>query len=594
MNDFEPRLLLEWFRERGEKQADRRALWVPVEAGYRTITWEEWLHDVLRAAAALHERGVRPGDRVAQLSENRYEWLVADLALQCVRAIHVSLHATQSVRQIGRELAHSGARATLVSTAAQWTRLRQAVEDLAELRAAGPMPTWSYEPCGEATGDETVAVEDWWKACRAADVETGRRLLHETLQTLRPDDAVKILYTSGTTGESKGVVLTQRNLAFNAGRIASAYGDRAHERKLCFLALSHVFAQTNDFYSTLVAGCELGLARSRDTVFDDCRFVQPTFLNGVPSFYQRAVRHLRQVGRSQEPGALRELFGGRLELCNAGGAPLADDVHEFYYSQGVPILQGYGLTETSPVISVSTPTADRRGCVGRPLADVQVRIAEDGEVLTRGPHLFAGYYRDERSTAEAIRDGWFHTGDLGSLDAEGFLRITGRKKELIVLANGRKVAPLAIEAALTADPLFHQAIVFGDGATHLVALVHLDPVESEVVRRQDESASSDVRCEGRRLPTAPATESVGGEEAAFLARVAARIAAVLADRAPWEQVRSFAVLREPLSQESGELTAKHSLRRAEIGRRHAELIRRLYAVRQVVDSSRSLPTFVSN
>jgi len=577
MNDRVCRSLLEWFLHRSETTPDRTVLWIPEGDGYRTLNWSQWRADVLRGAAALAGWGVRPGDQVVQLSENRYEWLVADLALQCVQAIHVPLHAPLSARQIAHEIKHSGASFVLASTSEQLAKLQSLLnnDDGQTARPSGSLRVWSYDRCPFASRPfaEQVGLSCWADELNGADESLGDRLARQAVAAARPDHLLKILYTSGTTGQSKGVLLTQGNLLFNAQALAYAYGARPHERKLNFLALSHVFAQTNDFYSTLVAGCELALARSRETVLDDCQSCRPTLINGVPSFYQRVVRTLREAQREHATGALRQLLGGRLELCNAGGAPLPDPLHEYFYSQGIPLLQGYGLTETSPVISVSTPSADRRGCVGRPLTGVEVQIAADGEILTRGPHVSPGYFHDDEATSAALRDGWFHTGDLGEQDADGFLRITGRKKEMIVLANGRKVPPLAIEAALLADPLFQQAIVLGDGRNHLVALVRLDAAE-RACRESREVARSESD------PQVPASDS-GGQECESAARqfVFERIRRALMDRAPWEQIQAFYLLPEPLSIERGELTAKLSLRRDVIARRYAQVIDDLYGER---------------
>jgi len=566
--------LLEWFLHRSEQTPDRTALWLPTDDRYRRVSWGEWRADVLRAASALAKWGVCPGDRVAQLSENRYEWLVSDLALQCVQAVHVPLHAPLSAPQIAHEIRHCGARFVLVSTFEQLKKLAilSDIDRPVKSRQAVPAGIWVYDLCMPAAQSfvPQFALSYGPEMVSDSQIAIGERLAQTAVATARRDHVLKILYTSGTTGQSKGVVLTQGNLLFNAQSLAFAYGDRPFERKLNFLALSHVFAQTNDFYSTLVAGCELALARSRETILEDCQLVQPTFINGVPAFYQRVYRTLCEARRENEPGALRQILGGRIELCNSGGAPLSDHLHDYFQSQGIPLLQGYGLTETSPVISVSTPEADRRGCVGRPLAGVEVRIAHDGEIVTRGPQVSPGYYRDDEATAEANREGWFHTGDLGQLDTDGFLRITGRKKEMIVLTNGKKVAPLALEAALLADPLFHQAIVLGDGQNYLVALIRPDSRELEraIADRSRPTANTDSPFAKGDDDLTPAQETY--------ALIAERIHAALQDRAPWEQIRKFAIIPVPLSVERDELTPKLSLRREVVHRHYADLIDALY------------------
>lgn len=557
MLDSPPCSLLGWFLLRAYRSPERTVLRLPSAGGYYERSWGEWAEQVFRATAALEAWGVRPGDRVAQLSENRDEWLTVDLAIQAAGAVHVPLHSQLPAAQAAREILHSGARYALVSSVEQARKLAPLARRSSAADPTLRLAIYDAPPPGEwldGGGEPDVEPSSWGAASGAADGRRGERLVERAAADNAPDRILKILYTSGTTGDPKGVQLTAGNLLSNAVALADVYGDRPDECKLNFLPLSHVFAQTNDFYSTLVAGCELGLARSRDTLLDDCRQVRPTLLNGVPSVYERIWNRLVEAGAADRPGTLRELLGGRIELCNAGGAPLSERLYDAYGRHGVRLLQGYGLTETSPVICVSTPAADRRGCVGRPIAGVEVRIAEDGEVLTRGPHVTPGYYRDAAATAEAIRDGWFATGDLGRLE-DGFLRITGRKKELIVLANGKKVSPTQVETALRNDPLVVQAVVVGEGRTSLAALVTLDP-NLVAAERPPESAPDRQNW------------------------LSSRLAGVQADLAPWEQVRRWIELDRPLTVEAGELTAKLSVRRAIVEARYAERIAAAYAARE--------------
>ena len=288
---------------------------------------------------------------------------------------------------------------------------------------------------------------------------------------MRPDDLATILYTSGTTGEPKGVMLSQRNLASNAVASVEAFGSRSEDLRLTWLPLSHIFARTCDLYTWLVTGCRLALAESPEAVIATCHQLQPTLINGVPYFYEKVQRRFTEAGLADKPGELVKLFGGRMRLCVSGGAALPPHVARFYEAQGLRLLQGYGLTETSPVIATESEKAHKLGTVGRAVPGVEVRISAEGEIQTRGPHVMLGYWHDPKSTAATIEDGWLRTGDLGQLDAEGFLQITGRKKELIVTAGGKNIAPAYLEGLLIEDPLIQQAVVIGDGRNFLTALI---------------------------------------------------------------------------------------------------------------------------
>ena len=314
----------------------------------------------------------------------------------------------------------------------------------------------------------------------------------------QPDDLATILYTSGTTGEPKGVMLTHGNLASNAMASLSLFDSQPGDLRLCWLPLSHIFARTSDLYSWLAGRSQMALAESREQILANCQALRPTVLCGVPYFFDKVRRYLEaelfapkgtvpfsaasintaDSGKGdsprpdgQAPGKLIELLGGRMRFCTSGGAALPDATAEFFWQHGVKLVQGYGLTESSPVITVSPPSANRIGSVGQAIPGVEVRIAADGEILTRGPHVMRGYWNRPADTAAAIEGGWLHTGDLGRLDADGYLWITGRKKELIVTAGGKNIAPVQLESLLTEDPLIAQAVVIGEGRNYLAALI---------------------------------------------------------------------------------------------------------------------------
>ncbi len=527
-----------------ERSSSRTAMLLKRDGTYEPRTWAEVGADVRKLAVTLRELGVEPGACVAQVSENRYEWIVADLALLTLGAIHVPIHSTLSGPQIGYQIRHCGTRCVLVSTPEQAAKIDAVASELSEEIA------WlAYDPAVTHIAGRAV------RPCRAVldSPDPSSIVWHPG----RPEDIATILYTSGTTGEPKGVMLTQDNLVSNALGVLKVLPQSADDLRLCFLPLSHIFARTCDLYSWVVAGTTLALAESRLTVVADANLVRPTVLNAVPYFYDRIARAIMELGKGGIPGSINELLGGRIRILCGGGAALPEHLFDFFEAQGTPVLQGYGLTETSPVISVSTPAAYRRGASGRPIADVEVRSAEDGEILSRGPHIMAGYYKDPASTSQAIRDGWFHTGDLGHVDEDGFVFITGRKKELIVTLGGKNVAPVLLETLLTEDPLILQAMVIGDGRKYLSALIVPDEEQLSAcfpqASRPLDLARADVR-----------------------AVLAARVAERLTRLSHHEQVKRFTLISQPFTIERGELTPKLTLRREIIARQYAAEIAALY------------------
>jgi long-chain acyl-CoA synthetase len=336
----------------------------------------------------------------------------------------------------------------------------------------------------------------------------------------------------------------------------------ADDLRLNFLPLSHIFARTCDLYCWLTGGTRMAIAQSRDTVIADCQAVQPTILNGVPHFYDRVYRGLCERGLAGTPGAVRGALGGEIRVCCGGGAALPEHLFDYFHGQGVPLLQGYGLTESSPVITLSSPTAFRRGASGRPIGGIEVKIAPDGEILTRGPHVMLGYYENPAATAEVLKDGWLYTGDLGRLDDDNFLYITGRKKEILVTLGGKNIAPVFLESLLTQDPLILQALVVGDGRPCLGSLI---VPNHDVLRTEIAARGIDVQ--------SPA-EALGHPQ--VLALYHERIRQRLSDVSHYEQVQRFTLLPRAFSIEDGEMTAKLSLRRKIIEQHFAAEIESLY------------------
>ncbi len=518
------------------------------EAGkFRPITWHEVHLDVRRYAANLLRLGVTPGDRVVQFSENRYEWILADLAIHLVGAVHVPVHSTLSGTQVMEQVVDSGARIVLISTAGLLEKLASS-----SIPAPADVNVYGFEALGDFSGSPVELFD-----MKDVDTTEVEQLEGTIADRIGPDSHATILYTSGTTGEPKGVVLNQRNLVTNALGANELIGQRPSDLRLCFLPLSHIFARTCDLYGWIACGAPLALAESRDTVIPDAQAIHPTVINAVPYFYARLQKALVEKGFDKAPDALKGLLGGRVRMCCSGGAPLTTQLYDYFKSQNLPLLQGYGLTESSPVISASTISADRRGAVGQPLRDVEVKISSDGEVLTKGPHVMVGYWQNEAATEEVLKDGWLYTGDLGEIDADGYLYITGRKKELIVTATGKNVAPAYLEALLVEDPLIAQALVIGDNRKFLTALIVPDP---DGVRKA---------LSVEELP------ELNGESMQTL--FAEHISGRLSDVAKNEQIGKFTILARPFSTEQGELTAKLSLRRKTIEENFASEIEAMYS-----------------
>jgi long-chain acyl-CoA synthetase len=547
--------LVSLFADRMHAGGEKTALHIKRHGKFVRLTWNELADDALRTAAALLSLGVQRGDRIVHLSENRVEWIVMDLAIQLAQGVHVPMHAPLTGPQVVVQVVDSGARVVIVSGDEQAQklapladRLPQGVHYISFDRCASPIGQTPIRTLAELTED--VAKQD------RGDI------VQRAVSSIGPESLATILYTSGTTGEPKGVMLSHRNLVSNALGTIDAFGMSVDDLKLCFLPLSHIYARTCDLYTWLAQGAQLALAESRDTVLADCALIKPTMINGVPYFYQRVHRYLVERGWANEPGRLCQLLGGRIRVCCSGGAALPDYLFDYFQQQGVPLLQGYGLTESSPVISLSSLQACKRGTVGRPIAGIEVRIASDGEILTRGPHVMMGFWQNPAATQEVIRDGWLYTGDIGQLDEDGFLKITGRKKELIVTAGGKNIAPTYLESLLCQDPLIEQAVVIGDARNYLTALIvpNADNLRSEIA--------------ARAIPVSTPADALRHPD--VIALYEQRVARQLADVSHYEQIRKFTLLDRAFSVQRGELTPKLSLRRQVIEANFADAIEAMY------------------
>ncbi len=491
------------FFEQAGKLADRPFLWTKRDGTYRSIAWREVESAVRALSQGLQGLGLKPGDRVVLVSENRPEWLIADLAIMSAGAISVPAYVTNTTADHAHILNNSGAAGAIVSSRSLSERLLPAAAQAEACRWVVAIE----DPGPPQDGLELRGWDDLLAARRDQDggadwapVETRR------------DDTACFIYTSGTGGIPKGVMLSHGNILANcesAFHLLEAFG-LGDEVFLSFLPLSHSYEHTAGQFFPISIGAEIYYAEGVETLLTNLAEARPTIMTAVPRLYemmhQRILRGVEKAGgfkkklfdtalelglkKYRDPGSLgplerlldllaerlvrdkmRARFGGRLKAMVSGGAALNPDIGIFFTALGLPVLQGYGQTEAAPVISANPPGRVKMHTVGPPLSGVEIKIADDGEILVRGGLVMKGYWQDEEATAQALRDGWLHTGDIGEIDDDGYLRITDRKKDIIVLSGGDNVSPARIEGMLTLQPELGQAMVYGDKRPHLVALL---------------------------------------------------------------------------------------------------------------------------
>ena len=585
------------FVEQAARYGAKPLFWFKRDGRYQPISWRDAAELVERLAAWLLAQGVQAGDRVVILSENRPEWGITDLAAQSIGAWTVPIYPSLPQPDVLVILKDAEPVACIASTAEQLEKLRQCAPSVPSIRHLVLI-----DGAGKAGANEI----GWAEALRAGSdaLRQSAATLDARRRALQPNDTATIIYTSGTTGQPKGAMLSHHNFLSNADACLAVISITDADRHLSFLPLCHVFERMAGWYLMLRAGAEVAYAESMDTLPQNMPEIRPTVMLGVPRFFeklyariQEAITHapankqrlihwalragervsLAKQGRCRlnvmdrlmagfaDRLVLRKLrakLGGRLRFFVSGSAPLSKTIAEFFHSVGVTILEGYGLTETSPVISVNRIERLRFGSVGIPLDGLEVRIAEDGEILTRGPHIMQGYFRKPAETAEALRDGWFHTGDIGDIDQDGFLHITDRKKDLIKTAGGKFVAPQKLENLFVTDPYVSQAFVYGDRERYCVALIVPNLVKLK------------EHAQAHQLPCASPAELVA--QPAIRQFLWERIQARQHDLAGFEQVKAIALLEQEFTQAGGELTPIMQTKLALIAQRYKDLLATLY------------------
>jgi long-chain acyl-CoA synthetase len=564
------------------------------------ISSREVFERVRDLALGLRSLGVEHGHRVAIVSESRPEWVLCDLAVLALGAVLVPIYPTLSAAQARYILQDCGATVVIVSTREQMDKIQEVRPQLPGLQAIVLIDAATVPQAETVIGLDELARRGHSRMTSAWGA--GRDFRDATRQ-IAPTDLATIIYTSGTTGEPKGVMLTHANLVANMYAGAEALDVDQDDLAVSFLPLSHAFERMVA-YIYLFRGVSVVFAESLETIARDVAAVRPTLFTGVPRVYEKiharivekaragsavkrslfewaagvakrrghAVLHGRQPGPAvgvQAALADRLVFskiragvGGRLRYLVSGSAPLPVPVAEFFFGVGLPIIEGYGLTETAPILTVNPPSAPRAGTVGKAVRGVELRIAADGEVLARGPNIMTGYYNKPDATSEVIKDGWLHTGDIGALDADGYLSITDRKKDLLVTSGGKKIAPQPLESALKQSPLIAEAVVLGDRRRYASALIVPDFATLE--RRLAELGK----------PSAPRAELVTRPDVLSLYQEV--VDGLNRDLAQYERIKRICVLPREFSMESGELTPSLKVRRKVVEEKWREEIEALY------------------
>jgi len=548
--------LTELLRLQSERLGPQPALRYRRYGLFHDVSWEWYRQEALACGAGLADAGIRPGDRVGILAENRLEWLIADMGILAAAAVNVPPHAPLTARQVLFQLQDAGVRWIFVSTRDQLAKIEQVRRELPQLKGVVV-----FDP--GAPGQQAIS----WNAFLAQ----GRRALanlqaemERRENALQLEDLATVMYTSGTTGNPKGVMLTHGNLLSNALASWQVGHHPADSVVLNWLPLSHIYARLVDHYQSIVGGMLVCIATSAETLVQDIEDTQPTHIACVPRFYEKVLTSVASADPAKTQRRLRDLFGRRIEWLSSGGAPLPVAIAREYQAAGLPLYEGYGLTETSPVITFNRKGANKPGTVGQALPGVEVAIAADGEVLTRGPHVMKGYWNNPQATAESLKDGWFYTGDLGKLDADGYLSITGRKKEILVLSNGKKVVPNHLEGLLLSEACIDQAMVYGEGRNFLTALIvpHWGNLR-QALKTQGLNVDHESEV---TLARHPAVSSL----------LRQRIDVAFKDVSSSEQIKKFMILPTPFTVGGEELTVSLKLRRKVIQAKYAALLEAAY------------------
>ena len=567
---------------------------------WRATDWRTFGDEVRRAARALLALGIERGDKVAILGFNRPEWVIFDHAAMAVGAVAAGVYTTCSAEEVQYIVDHAEARVILLEDEGQWQKIAAVRERLPHLEHAVMMTKGTRD-------DETPEIDDAlvmnWAEFEARGEPISEPDLDQRIDEIQPDDLATLIYTSGTTGPPKGVKLSHGNLAWTARTLADLIGQVDEDTSLSYLPLSHIAEQMLTIHGPATIGSSVYFAESITTVADNIREVEPTILFGVPRIWEKfhagvssrleAATGMKktlldwargvgtQVSARRNAGKpLGTLLGARYRLadylifgklkkaiglsnarmCVSGAAPVSREVLDFFASLDIAIHEVYGQSEDCGPTSFNSAGMTRLGTVGKPIPGIEVKIAGDQEILVKGPNVFSGYYKDQAATDDTLEDGWLHSGDLGKLDDDGYLIITGRKKDIIITAGGKNIAPKNIESSLKNSPLIGEAVVIGDRRKYLSALIALDPdgLEEFVAahRGSDETAPEESR------EVREAIQEVVDEVNRHLAKV--------------ETIKKFTIVSGGFSVEGGELTPTLKVKRNVVNEKYAAAIDAMY------------------
>lgn len=570
------------------------------EGNTQEINYSDLREKVECLTLGLMELGLHQYDRIGIVSENRLEWIISDLAIVNFGAIDVPIFPTLTPKQIEYIYNNSEVTAVIVSNSFQLKKILEVKDNIPSLRHIIIMnDTYSPQDIIIKSMNELIS---WGK--NAKSKQDCNLLLSNARNKVKPDDILTIIYTSGTTGEPKGVMLTHKNILSNFEGVIDAIEFKENDISVSYLPLSHSYERTTGYYSLFFIGVTIALADSIETLLPFIQEIKPTVMTTVPRFLQTvkkkivsnmekeggiklkifnwAIRIGGEMVRRQEMSKstltidfqakiadklvfskIRERLGGRVRLMASGGAALPDEIHEFFTSLGITLLQGYGLTETSPVVSLTRVNDNEIGTIGKPIFNVQVRFAEDGEILVKGENVMKGYWNDVIATEEAIdENGWLYTGDIGMMTERGNIKITDRKKDIFVSSGGKNIAPQPIEGLLSQSKFIENVVLIGERREYCTALITPNYEQLEGLAKDFEIPYENVT----ELISNPKIINTFKKEIDYLQK----------DIAKYEKVRKFALLSTPFSIENGELSPKMSVRRHVVEKKYAEIIENLY------------------
>lgn len=585
------------FLSQVEKYGDRAALKHKASGKWASVTWKEWGDRVQGVASGLSALGLKRGDRVGILSANRVDWVASDLGIICAGGTTVGIYASNLPHEVGYIAGHAESPFLFAENKNQLDKILQVRSKLTDLKKVivFDMPSGFEHP--DVIGiDELIALGN-------EKMDDGRRIIEDVRRNVDPEEVVLLVYTSGTTGPPKGAMLTHNNILWTAESGIKEMNITENDESMSFLPLAHLLEHFV-FFGVVMLGATINFAESIDKLGQNLVEVKPTMMVAVPRVYEKIYAKLQNTAK-QKGGAASKIFkmaqrtaidyarkhsrgeplpislklkhaisdklvysklraavGGRMKFLGSGGAPLGAEIAEFFYGAGLPIIESWGMTETTAPATITLPHEVRPGAVGRPIPGCEVKIAEDGEILVKGPNVFKGYFKNPQATSEALIDGWMHTGDVGTFIEDGILKITDRKKDLIITAGGKNIAPQNIENLMKTNPLFSQVVLVGDRQPYCVALITLN--EDELKRMAEQNGlSAKTRDELIAAPQIQeAVSKAVAEKNSYLAR--------------FEQVKKWRVLSQDFSQETGELTPTLKVKRKIVNQKYENFIKEMY------------------